>query len=70
VEAADFVLMKGHLGDVLTAIDLSAATFRRIRLNFGWALGYNLLAVPVAAGVLYPAILVQIPPWVAGGRAK
>ena len=44
----------------------SQVTFRRIRLNYVWAFGYNLLAVPVAAGCLYPSLRFQLPPWVAG----
>lgn len=51
---------------MLTALDLSRTTFRRIRWNYIWALGYNVLMLPVAAGVLYPATHVQLPPWVAG----
>lgn len=43
-----------NLEDVLVAIDLSRATFRRIRWNFVWAMGYNCCMVPLAAGVLYP----------------
>lgn len=39
--------MKNDLRDVFTAIDLSRVTFRRIRLNFVWALGYNLIAIPI-----------------------
>jgi len=66
IEAADCVLMKSDLEDVLTALDLCKTTFNRIRLNYLWALGYNVLMVPVAAGVLYPAAHIQLPPWVAG----
>jgi P-type Cu+ transporter len=66
IEAADFVLMRSDLDDVLTAIDLSRTTFRRIKLNYAFALGYNLLAVPVAAGALYPWLGLRLPPWVAG----
>lgn len=58
--------MKSDLGDVLTALDLSARTFRRIRLNYCWAFGYNTLMIPLAAGVLYPSTQWQMPPWVAG----
>lgn len=46
-DAADIILMKNDLRDVFTAIDLSRVTFRRIRLNFAWALGYNLIAIPI-----------------------
>ncbi|KAK0708212.1 E1-E2 ATPase-domain-containing protein [Lasiosphaeris hirsuta] len=54
ISSADFVLVKSDLRSVVTLLDLSALVFRRIKFNFGWALVYNCLAVPVAAGVLYP----------------
>lgn len=66
IEAADVVLMKSNLEDVITAIDLSRKTLSRIRLNYVWALGYNVLGVPVAAGVLYPFTGIRLPPWLAG----
>jgi len=66
IEAADIVLMKSNLEDVITAIDLSRKTFRRIRLNYVWALGYNVLGIPIAAGVLFPSTQFRLPPWVAG----
>lgn len=66
VEAADIVLVKSNLEDVVTAIDLSKKTFARIRLNYFWALAYNLLGVPIAAGALFPLAGVRLPPWLAG----
>ncbi|KAJ7299799.1 hypothetical protein O6H91_Y148800 [Diphasiastrum complanatum] len=66
IEAADIVLMKSNLEDVITAIDLSRKTFSRIRLNYLWALGYNILGIPIAAGVLFPFTHFRLPPWVAG----
>ncbi|KAL1830714.1 hypothetical protein ACET3Z_000365 [Daucus carota] len=66
IEAADIVLMKSNLEDVITAIDLSRKTFTRIRLNYIWALGYNLLGIPIAAGVLFPSTGFRLPPWIAG----
>ncbi|EFH64218.1 hypothetical protein ARALYDRAFT_475008 [Arabidopsis lyrata subsp. lyrata] len=66
IEAADIVLMKSNLEDVITAIDLSRKTFSRIRLNYVWALGYNLMGIPIAAGVLFPATRFRLPPWIAG----
>lgn len=66
VEAADYVLMRDNLEDVLMAIDLSRKTFNRIRLNYIWAFMYNIIGVPLAAGVFYPVYQTQLPPWVAG----
>nr|XP_043614106.1 probable copper-transporting ATPase HMA5 [Erigeron canadensis] len=66
IEAADIVLMKSNLEDVITAIDLSRKTFTRIRLNYIWALGYNLMGIPIAAGVLFPFTGFRLPPWIAG----
>eukprot|EP00879_Flechtneria_rotunda_P014522 GHRR01015176.1.p2 GENE.GHRR01015176.1~~GHRR01015176.1.p2 ORF type:complete len:206 (-),score=55.86 GHRR01015176.1:603-1220(-) len=67
VEAADYVLMRDDLEQVLVALDLSKKTFRRIQWNFVWAMGYNVVMIPIAAGTLYPEFHVQMPPWVAGG---
>ncbi|CAN6240439.1 unnamed protein product [Urochloa humidicola] len=66
IEAADIVLMKSNLEDVVTAIDLSRKTFFRIRMNYVWALGYNIIGIPIAAGVLFPSFRFRLPPWVAG----
>ena len=66
IEAADVVLMKSNLEDVVTAIDLSKKTLSRIRLNYVWALGYNILGMPVAAGILFPFTGIRLPPWLAG----
>ncbi|PWZ55201.1 putative copper-transporting ATPase HMA5 [Zea mays] len=54
IDAADIVLMKSSLEDVITAIDLSHKTLSRIRLNYVWALGYNVLGMSIAADVLFP----------------
>ncbi len=54
MEAADITLMRGELGGVVTAIDLSGATIRNIKQNLFWAFAYNTVLIPVAAGVLYP----------------
>ncbi|HEY4102125.1 MAG TPA: heavy metal translocating P-type ATPase [Gemmatimonadales bacterium] len=65
VEAADLALMRDDLGAVADAIILSRRTMRVIRQNLGWAFGYNLLAVPIAAGVLYPATGLLLSPVIA-----
>ena len=54
VQAAGIVVMKDRLDDVLNAMLISKATFRRIKYNFGWAFIYNIILVPIAMGVLYP----------------
>jgi Cu+-exporting ATPase len=54
LEAAAVTLLGGDLRAVLAAIELSRATLRVIRQNLGWAFGYNVLLLPVAAGLLYP----------------
>ncbi|KAI3957836.1 hypothetical protein MKX01_022487 [Papaver californicum] len=66
IEAADIVLMKSNLEYVVTAIDLSQKALARIRLNYVWALGYNVLGMPIAAGVLVPFTGIRLPPWLAG----
>ena len=54
MESADIVLMKNDLMDVASAIGLSQAVMRNIRQNLFWAFFYNVIGIPVAAGVLYP----------------
>ena len=54
METADVALMSGDLAGVPRALRLSAATLRTIRENLFWAFGYNVILIPVAAGVLYP----------------
>ena len=65
-ETADMVLMRPHLHGVLTAVDLARATLRRIKLNFVWAFAYNVVGIPFAAGVFYPAFRLHLPPMFAG----
>ena len=54
VQSASFILVHSDLRAVLTLVSLSRAVFRRVILNFVWAALYNMIALPVAAGVLYP----------------
>ncbi|KAL6247109.1 hypothetical protein RBB50_006417 [Rhinocladiella similis] len=54
ISSAGFVLVSSNLSTLLILIDLSRAVFRRIKFNFFWAALYNMIALPVAAGVLYP----------------
>lgn len=67
IETADIILMRNRLWDVVEAIRLSSATFRKIRQNLVWAFGYNLLGIPVAAGVLLPKFGIVLSPAMAGG---
>ena len=66
MEAAGIVLVKSDIFDVVHALDLSRATFRRIEMNLFFSLGYNALGIPIAAGLLYPFVKVRLPPEVAG----
>jgi Cu2+-exporting ATPase len=62
IETADIVLMRSDPLDVLAAIRLSKATVRKMKQNLFWAAAYNLIAIPVAAGVLYPAFGILLRP--------
>ena len=57
MESADVVLMKSDPYDIVAAIDLSRATLRKMHQNLWWAVGYNAIAFPLAAGVLFPFVL-------------
>ena len=57
MESADIVLMRSDPFDVVGAITLSRATLRKMHQNLWWAVGYNVIAFPLAAGVLYPFLL-------------
>ncbi len=66
IEAADVTLMRGDLGGVVAAVDLSRRTIRVIKENLVWAFGYNVVLIPVAAGVLYPPWGILLSPILAG----
>lgn len=61
IETADVVLVKSNPQDVVTIIKLSSATYRKMKQNLWWAAGYNIAAIPLAAGILYPIGIVMSP---------
>ncbi len=66
LDSAGIILMKGDLRAVAEAINLSKITVRIIRQNFFWAFFYNIIAIPIAAGVLYPFTGFLLSPMIAG----
>ena len=67
IEASDITLVKSDLRGVLTAISLSRATMRAIRQNLFWAFSYNTVFIPIAAGVMFPVLGIQLNPMLAAG---
>jgi P-type Cu2+ transporter len=71
IATADIVLMQNQLQDVIKSIELSRATVNKIKQNLAWALAYNVLAIPIAAGVLLPQYGVLLSPvWAAVAMAS
>ena len=66
IESAGITLMRGSLHGVASAIEISRATLRNIKQNLVGAFGYNLLCIPIAAGVLYPLTGMLLSPMIAG----
>jgi Cu+-exporting ATPase len=66
MEAADITLIGGDVRSVVTALQLSRLTMRNIRQNLFWAFAYNVVLIPVAAGVLYPLFGMLLSPVLAG----
>ena len=64
-EAGDVLLLRAQPSSIPAALSLARATLRVMRQNLGWAAGYNLLGIPLAAGVLYPAFHILLSPWIA-----
>jgi len=54
INTGDIVLVKGTLGKMVEAIDISRKTYGVIKQNLFWAFGYNVIGIPIAAGLLYP----------------
>ena len=65
IETADIVLMRGDLRNVVSAINLSKKTYKKMITNLFWALIYNLIGIPIAAGILYYATGFFLPPYLA-----
>jgi P-type Cu+ transporter len=65
MESAGITLVKGDLRGIVRARALARATMRNIRQNLGWAFGYNIIGVPLAAGALYPAFGLLLSPMIA-----
>jgi P-type E1-E2 ATPase len=66
IDSAGIILMNGDLRAVAQAIRLSKFTVRIIRQNFFWAFFYNIIAIPIAAGILYPSTGFLLSPMIAG----
>jgi P-type E1-E2 ATPase len=66
IESADITLLKGDLSRISKAIELSKSTNKIIRQNLFWAFIYNIIGIPIAAGVLYPFIGFTLNPMIAG----
>jgi len=64
-EAGDVLLLRAQPAAIPAALDLARSTLRVMRQNLVWAAGYNLLGIPLAAGVLYPGFHILLSPWVA-----
>ncbi len=62
IESAQIILLRNRLADVVSAIRLSRLTMRKIRQNLFWAFIYNIIGIPIAAGVLYPAFGILLTP--------
>lgn len=65
IEAGDIVLVHGTLDKVLETIHVSKFTLRVVKQNLGWAFGYNIIAIPIAAGLLYPMFDLLLSPVIA-----
>ena len=62
IDSADVILTRSDLCDVLTAVELSKATLKNIKENLFWAFIYNIIFIPIAAGLLYPSLGIRLEP--------
>nr|AWF79126.1 Cu-transporting P1B-1 ATPase [Amanita strobiliformis] len=62
ISSASFVLLSSNLRSLITLRDLSKTVIKRVKFNFAWALMYNIMAIPIAAGVIYPARRARLDP--------
>jgi P-type Cu+ transporter len=64
-EAGDVLLLRAQPAAIPAALELARQTLRIMRQNLGWAVGYNVIGIPLAAGLLYPAFHILLTPWLA-----
>lgn len=64
-EAGDVLLLRATPSAIPASLELARETMRIMRQNLGWAVGYNLLGIPLAAGIFYPAFHILLSPWIA-----
>ena len=64
-EAGDVLLLRAQPAAIPAALELASETLRIMRQNLGWAVGYNVIGIPLAAGLLYPAFHILLTPWLA-----
>ncbi len=65
IETGDIILIRDNLRDVIKAIDISSYTIKKIKQNLFWAFFYNVAAIPIAAGILYPFFGILLNPIIA-----
>lgn len=70
IESADAVLMRSDLLDAVSAIRLSKAVIKNIKENLFWAFFYNVICIPLAAGVLYPAFGIRLNPMIGAAASR
>jgi Cu+-exporting ATPase len=66
ISSADVVMMHNSINNIVDAIKISRATMRNIKQNLFWAFAYNIVSIPVAAGILYPFTGTLLNPMIAG----